>query len=368
MKSFRVSRYDFPAGWSFGLSHTPNPDDDTVIEVVPAPPPQRRPRTPNPAVDNVIHSGEIEIPRSMVVRSTSQQYPVVQRAEAVPYQHGDPTEPVFTRPTLPAPPTPRRFGRLAFLVAALAPAIAAIVLRTAQPAKPVATAVKPVEAESLAQLLGSTLDDQAHAAQLRSDAIASSSMLRAAIQTDAATLADMAKDNDVVFSLGKGERVVIYQANDAGPVPLFALPAGAKIEIPAANTARLELAQGAVDVVVATPVTKQGGGVVGTIALAAPIDLGRAKGQTFTQISNVALTGFGAPIALGGGPAAVNGTAISVPIQTTLAKGPALAITATLAAAPVLASDNLMLYARYACAALATLFLLMYVISVVTRR
>jgi len=313
----------------------------------------------------VIHSGEIEIPRSLIVRSTSSPHIPIQAQEAQP-PHEDPTEPVFTRPTMPQPAAPRRFGRLAFLVAALAPAIAAIVLRSAQPPAP--TVVRPVEAESLAQLIGSTFDDQAHAAQLRAEAIASSSMLRAGIQTDAATLADMARDQDVVFSLGRGERIEVYQASGAGPVSLLALPAGASIAPIAANTARLELAQGAVNVVVSAPVTKQGGGVAGVIALAAPIDLGRAKNQVFTQISGVALAGFGQPIALGGRASAAGGTPITVPVQTTLAKGPALSITATLAAAPVLANDNVMLYARYACAALATLFLLMYVISVITRR
>jgi hypothetical protein len=313
----------------------------------------------------VIHSGEIEIPRSHIVRSTSNPHIPVQSQEP---PHEDPTEPVFTRPTMPQPAAPRRFGRLAFLVAALAPAIAAIVLRSAQPPAPSPATTRPVEAEQLAQMIGSTLDDQAHAAQLRAEAIASSSMLRAAIQTDAATLADMARDQDVVFSLGKGERIEVYQASDAGPVSLLALPSGATIAAIAPNTARLELAQGAVNVVVSAPVTKQGGGVAGVIALAAPIDLGRAKNQVFSQISGVALAGFGAPIALGGGVSAAGGTPVTVPVQTTLAKGPALSITATLAAAPVLANDNLLLYARYACAALATLFLLMYAISVITRR
>jgi len=346
------------------VSHTPNPDDDTVIEVVPAPPPRRRPRTPNPAIDEVIHSGEIELPRSHIVRSShsSATMPAVERED-------DRTEPTTYRPPMPTAPTVRRFGRLAFLVAAIAPAIAAIVLRVSQPATPTAASTKSAEAEAVAQLVATTLDGEAHAAQVRADAIASSTMLRAAIQTDAATLADMFKDQDVAVTLGKGERIEIFQARDGNAVSLFRYPADTAPVTPVpAGTARLELEGNAVTVVVTTPVAKQGGGTAGSIALAAPIDLSRAQGRTYEQLTGVALTGFAKPLALGGGAAAATGTKISVPIVTTAAKGPALSITATLAASQLASNGKLVMGACYVCAVLATLFLLMYVGSVILKR
>ncbi|HET9987764.1 MAG TPA: hypothetical protein VFQ65_04575 [Kofleriaceae bacterium] len=345
------------------MSHTPNPDDDTVIEVVPAPPPRRRPRTPNPAIDDVIHSGEIELPRSHIVRSShsSATMPAAEREE-------DRTEPTFRPAPLPAAPV-RSYGRLAFLVAAIAPAIAAIVLRVSQPAPPTAAATKSPEAEALAQLVATTLDGEAHAAQVRADAIASSTMLRAAIQTDAATIADMFKDQDVAVTLGKGERIEIFQARDGNSVSLFHYPTdSAPITAVPPGTARLQLDGTTVTVVVTTQVSKQGGGALGSIALAAPIDLPRAQGHGYEHLSGVALTGFAKPLALGGGAAAAKGTTISVPIVTSAAKGPALSITATLAAAQVTSNGRGVMYACYVCAALATLFLLLYVGSVILKR
>ncbi|MEO6773329.1 MAG: hypothetical protein ABI467_09920 [Kofleriaceae bacterium] len=332
-----------------------------LIEVVPAPaqPPRRRARTPNP-VDDVIHSGEIELPRSHIIRSTT--------SVAGTEREEDRTEPTIHRPLFPTPTPVRRFGRLAFLVAAIAPAIAAIVLRMSQPVAPPATAARSVEAEALAQLVATTLDGDARAAQVRADAIASSTMLRAAIQTDAATIADMFKDQDVAVTLGKGERLEIFQARDGTEASLFRYPAnGAAITPVAPGMARLELDGHTVMVVVTTPVAKQGV-TLGAIALATPIDLSRAHGTSYERLGGVALAGFATPIPLGGAAAAANGTRISAPIVTTTAKGPALSITATLAAAAVTSNGRLVMDACYVCAILATLFLLLYVGSVILKR
>jgi hypothetical protein len=291
--------------------------------------------------------------------------PAVEREE-------DRTEPTVHRSAfpLPAPVPVRRFGRLAFLVAAIAPAIAAIVLRVSQPAPPAVTSTtKSAEAEAVAQLIATTIDGEAHATQVRADAIASSTMLRAAIQTDAATIADMFKDQDVAVTLAKGERMEIFQLRDGNATSMFRYPAdGAAVTPVPPGTARLELDGHAVTVVVTTAVAKQGGGALGTIALAAPIDLSRAQGRTYEQLSGVALSGFGAPIPLGGGAPAATGTKISVPVVTTTAKGPTLSITATLAAAQVTSNGRLVTNAVYVCAALATLFLLLYVGSLILKR
>src|SRR5262249_3504565 len=87
-------------------------DDEVEIKIVPAatPPPRRR-RTPNPAVDDVIHSGEIVESRSRVVRASGEMSKV---------EVSDDTEP---RPALPA--APRRKLRLLWLVAAIVPGVAA---------------------------------------------------------------------------------------------------------------------------------------------------------------------------------------------------------------------------------------------------
>ena len=338
------------------MSQSPNSDDDYQIEVAVAPKaPPRRPRTPNPAVDEAIQSGEIELPRSLIIRSSANP----------PFRERDDRTEPRRAPVLPVARR-QRFGRLAWLVAAIAPAIAAIVLRYSEPVVTAPTAQHSAEAESFAQLVGTSLDAAVHAAQLRAEALASSSMLRAGIQTDAATLADMAKDQDVVFSLAAGERVEVFQTGNHAPVSMLHVPSGSLPihDITAPNTSRLDLEGSKIMVVVTAPITKPGGATAGLIALAAPIDL--AKPQ-YAQLSGVALTGFAAPIALGGGAPSATGTKITVPITMTT-KGPTLSITATLAAAPAPARDHLIAYTRYACAALATLFLLMYLASVIFRR
>jgi hypothetical protein len=147
---------------------------------------------------------------------------------------------------------------------------------------------------------------------------------------------------------------------------MLRVPSGAAPipDITVANVERLDLEGGKIMVVVTAPITQPGGATAGLIALASPLDL--AKPQ-FAQLSGVALTGLAAPVALGGGAPAATGTKIVAPIKTTI-KGPTLSITATLAAAPVPTVDHFLVYARYACAALATLFLLMYLASVIIRR
>jgi hypothetical protein len=337
------------------VSQSPNSDDEYQVDIAVAPRvPPRRPRTPNPAVDEAIQSGEIELPRSLIIRST----------QSPPLEREDRTE----RTEMPVLPIERahRFGRLWWLIAAIVPAIAAILLRVGSSAATTPVAQHSAEAESFAQLVGTSIDAAVHAAQLRAEALASSSMLRAGIQTDAATLADMAKDQDVVFSLAAGERVEVFQTGTHAPVSMLRVPSGAAPihDIAEANTVRLELEGSKLVVVVSAPITRAGGVAAGLIALAAPIDF--AKPQ-FTQLSGVALSGFAAPIALGGGAPSATGTKIAVPITTT-AKGPTLSITATLAAAPVPTTDRFIGYARFACASLATLFLLMYLASVIIRR
>jgi hypothetical protein len=161
----------------------------------------------------------------------------------------------------------------------------------------------------------------------------------------------------------------IFQTRDNNSVSLFRYPTDtAPITPVAAGTARLELAGNAVTVVVTTSVAKQGGGVLGSIALAAPIDLAHAQARTYEHLSGVTLTGFAKPLPLGGGAPAATGTKITVPVVTTTTKGPALSVTATLAAAQVAATGKAVMYACYICAVLATLFLLLYVGSLLLKR
>ncbi|HEY1550718.1 MAG TPA: hypothetical protein VGG28_22970, partial [Kofleriaceae bacterium] len=123
-------------------------------------------------------------------------------------ERDDATEPVQTRTFSPPIVVTRtkKIPPIVWLVAAVAPVLAAIALRAAHPAPTKAVQITSApEADALAQLAGTLFDGEARATKARADAIATSSMLRAAIQTDAKTLQNMANDKDLVFPLNPGE-------------------------------------------------------------------------------------------------------------------------------------------------------------------
>lgn len=336
------------------VSQTPNPNEDYEVVVAAAPP--RKPRAQNPAVDDVIQSGEIA-PRSTVVRTSSRQIAI---------DRDDATEPVQTRTFTPPIVVTRskKIPPIVWLVAAVAPVLAAIALRAAHPApvRPTAITSSP-EADALAQLAGTLFDGEARATKARADAIATSSMLRAAIQTDPKTLQNMASDKDLVFPLNAGESMEVFQGTGANHVAMLSLPAKAELVMPPTGTAQLRVHGGAVEVVVGAAIATTTGTSGGEIALAAPIDLHSLQGRS-GKLTAIALTGGGTPIDLGGGAPAPGGKMITAPISTTFAKGPALAIAATVAAAlPAESGADILDKAGYACAALATLFLIMFAVS-----
>jgi hypothetical protein len=336
------------------VSQTPNPNEDYEVVVAAAPP--RKPRAQNPAVDDVIQTGEIA-PRSTVVRTSSRHIAIDRDDETEPVQTRTFTPPIVVTRSKKIPP-------IVWLVAAIAPVLAAIALRAAHPApvRPTTITSSP-EADALAQLAGTLFDGEARAAQARADAVATSSMLRAAIQTDAKTLQNMASDKDLVFPLNAGESMEVFQGTGANHVAMLSLPAKAELVMPPAGTAQLRVHNGAIEVVVGAAISTTTGTSGGELALAAPIDLRSLQGRA-GKLTAIALTGGGTPIELGGGAPALGGKVINAPISTTFAKGPALAIAATVAAAETADSGGEVLdKAGYACAALATLFLIMFAVS-----
>jgi len=346
-------------------------DDDTLVTTPPAPPR----RAKNPAVDEVIHTGEI-VARSHIVRASTPPagvpiQPAVQvqaQAPLMPMMPVMPSQPVQTRemfeeaptPAPLPPPTPRLIVRprrkppIVWLVCAVLPAIAAAVLHTLPTNTKPGGPVHSTELDAFGQLAGTMFDGEARAAQVRADAIASSSMLKAAIQTDARTLQDMVRDHDVSFQLGANESLEIFQ----GTTSLLRLPAGAApITPPAAGSARLQAGPNGMSVVVDSKV-----GAGGDIALVANVDLGPLRARSLPQLGGLAITGLGAPIALG--PAATGGTQVSAPVATTLAKG--LSIVAMMSV-PAAVTENPYTLPTYVCLGLAFVFLLVFTVRMFGR-
>jgi hypothetical protein len=278
-------------------------DDSPEIEVSGDVPTPRR-RTPNPMVDEQIHQGEIEAPRSMIVRSTpSMEMPKIEIAE----------EKLAPAPTAAPPrqyPRARTAGvrRSSILPIVLGLALAAggvigaLLLvgkskSTTSSGSTSQTDQHRLALQAAAQFIGTSLDADAKAALVRAEAMASSSMLRAGILTDAQTLQDMAKDKDVVFRLGPGDAVEVVQVRDGNRLPLLRIPSDGTLDAPAVGKTKLALRDGAPIMIANAEIAAQQG-VSGEVVLASPIDLEPMKKRVAGHAVEATITGLGAPIVL----------------------------------------------------------------------
>jgi serine/threonine protein kinase len=168
------------------------------------------------------------------------------------------------------------------------------------------------EADSIAEVIDSAI----RAAHLRADAIASTPMLRAAIATDAATMTDMARSEEL-FALGPGEVIEIFQQQGGGLVPLYRIPASAdQVKPVAGRDARLESVADGLVVTVAAPITEYGTArVAGALALAVPLDLDPVRRRLGERAVAASLTGLGKPVALVGPAGAVRPVTIELPVS-----------------------------------------------------
>jgi hypothetical protein len=255
------------------------------------------------SADEGIESGEIVERRSLVIRS--QPVPVLEWNDA-------PTE--IT--AVPLPP-PRR--QLPWRLAAVAGAVvfAALAVIFALRAGPNDAKVESLE--SRAELLATTVDGDARAAIVRAEAIAASPVLRAAIDTDASTLADMARDRDMAFSLSEHEVIEIYQLRAGKRSLLLRLPPSARPLVPpVAGQARIESAGERLVVLASAAVASARSKVAGEVVLLTPVDLVSVSKRIAEQASGAQLVGMQNPIVLEPSTAAPNVT-IPVPAKTPVA-------------------------------------------------
>lgn len=325
------------------------PDDDVEIEVVPS-----RNTGAEPA-DPSIESGEIIDRRSRVIRSST---PI---PALLPDEHTE-----RTRSAVAAPAPPRR-SWVGWLVATIVPAAAAVVLRFAENASPAAALDATLPIQPTAELIGTTFDAQARAALVRVEAVAASPMVRNGIQTDAATLADMAKEQPGQFPVEHGETIEVFQVHDGARTPMLRLPGDApELTGPAAGQIKIERRGDGV-AMIATAAVPPTNGIGGEIVMAIPVDLGPIKQRIDPRALSVALLGLDAPIALAASDA--KGVSVSLPIRTTVdlhAAAP-LSMSAVIAAPPA-AKGNTFKVARIALISLSGVMALVLIIALVRRR
>jgi hypothetical protein len=137
--------------------------------------------------------------------------------------------------------------------------------------------------EDEAAEIGRTIDAAAGAAHQRAEAIANTAIMRAAILTDAATVADVLQ-NEFQFKLAAGEVVELFQIHDAKLEMLIRMPAAAALpQVKDRNVTIAELDDSGARVVVGAHVDrlKNGAGydsnMTGMFVLSAPVDLAAVR-------------------------------------------------------------------------------------------
>ncbi|HET9620832.1 MAG TPA: serine/threonine-protein kinase [Kofleriaceae bacterium] len=216
-----------------------------------------------------------------------------------------------TRPVELPPPAPvRRKPRLVWPVAAIMVGLTSGALGYAEsdPALPGdAAALIARDADTVAAML----DGEIRAARARLEALTSAPMLRAAVETDAATVADMVSDGQLIKPRA-GETIELVQAGRRH-ARLLRLPADADAPSLITDTPTRLAAYGSQLVLTVTaPVATQRGAPGGTLASAAPIDLSLVARQLAGHARGAQLRGLAHPIPIG--PTG-DGAELSAPVK-----------------------------------------------------
>lgn len=156
--------------------------------------------------------------------------------------------------------------------------------------------------QGIAAQLGTLLQTSLSTARLRAQALATTPSVRAAVQTDAATVHDMAQTQGFVFQPSGAETIELFQWQ-AGrpPLSLLRVPAsGAPIVLSRPDEVGLTLRAGELVVTVAAPSEPlyAHGRLRGAVAVATPVDLGPLRAAVAQAGLTVALAGLEHPLAL----------------------------------------------------------------------
>jgi hypothetical protein len=188
--------------------------------------------------------------------------------------------------------------------------------------------------------IGLTIDAAAHAAHQRAAAIAQTPMLRAAILTDPATVADI-MTSELKFQRAPGEVIELFQVRGAKLETLIRMPASAPA-LPAIadrEVTMVHLDDSGPRVVVSAQVRriKDGEGyepgITGTFMLSGPVGVGVIQQQLAGYAADAALVESGRSVLLVHQADVAAGATLSIAVPSTTAQ-------LTLTAAPLLAGHR----------------------------
>ncbi len=249
------------------------------------------------------------------VQAALEAFTSVSRRDSQPIPISTPMPATAQPVTLPIAPKKRG---LAWLVAAVVAGGAGAALMFKPPsggaeAEADTTSIAKTSLEATADQLGRRFESEARAARLRAEGIASTPMLRAAIETDAATLKNMIADKDFLIKHDTNEAIEILQTRDGRATSMLRIPDTAPPMEIASDATRVETDGSHVTIVVGAPILTQSGTQGGVLALATPVDLAAATSLSPAP-QQLVLLGLARPVVLVG-DAAATGTTLTVPIK-----------------------------------------------------
>jgi serine/threonine protein kinase len=211
--------------------------------------------------------------------------------------------------------------------------------------------------------IASAIDSAANEVKLRAQTIAGTPMLRAAIETDAATLEDMAHDGAITKPSG-GDVMEIVQLRDGKHTPLLRMPGDARpLTDPGDDIAAIS--DGQLHITAAAPVTKVNANAVGgDVVIATKLDLAPIAARLHDRVLAARVEGLGTPIVLVP-PRPLAGDEVSRPITPKALKRAKPVLVATFAR--VMPEDVFRLPA-YGSFAAGGLLLLVFIVGVVVHK
>lgn len=272
--------------------------------------------------------------------------------------------PVVPATIVALPDPPRRRSNPVWLVAAIVAAAAGAALLVADPQGTAGADPNLALVKGDADKLAAAIESATRAAQLRADGLAQTPMLRAAIETDVATVNDMFK-NEFSLKLGPGDTFELLQKHDGELATMLEVPPSAKLAVRADHQPRLRVVNpSGLEVGVSTAVTSQRGSEIGAVALGTRIDLAPAIAQLGSHVVGAELRGLDAPMVLV--PARGSGASTEIALALPKELGVVATLAMTLPVAP--ASGPSFAWIRAGCWALAGVLGLLYFVNLLRAR
>jgi hypothetical protein len=196
---------------------------------------------------------------------------------------------------------PARRPSLLWIAGAVAAALAAVAISVmGHRIQTDSRAAAAAKLDGDAQRIAAQIEQTMQSTQLRAKAIATAPIIRAAIETDVATMRDVV-DKEYKLSLGAKETLEMFQVAGGAATSLLRVPPDAPaLPTQTGPTAKLEArGRDALAVVIGEPIARQqANAVVGEVVLAAPIELADAQRALADHTTAASLAGLGAEIAL----------------------------------------------------------------------